>query len=48
MRWYSNMPLSSHEQREYEQILLEELETQYWFNVAWCTTIKAEVILCTQ
>jgi len=47
-QWYSTIPLSFREQREYEQVLLEELETQCWYSVTWCTATKAEVFLCIQ
>lgn len=47
-RWYSILPLSSREEREYEEILLEELEIQFWFTVTWCQTTKEEIIICKQ
>jgi hypothetical protein len=47
-RWYSILPLSSREQREYEEVLLEELEIQLWFSVTWCRAAEAEIILCRQ
>ncbi len=48
MRWYSTIHLSLHEQREYEQVLLDELDTQVWFTISWCTAMEAEVVLCIQ
>jgi hypothetical protein len=47
-RWYSTLPLSPREQREYEQILLDELDIQIWFAVAWSSTVQSEIVLCTQ
>lgn len=46
--WYSIMPLSSREQREYEEVLLEELDNQRWYSVAWNDVSEAEVVLCIQ
>jgi hypothetical protein len=47
-RWYSTIPLSLREQREYEQVLLDELDIQVWFTISWCTSMETEAVLCTQ
>jgi hypothetical protein len=47
-RWYSTSPLSLREQREYEQVLLDELDIQVWFTIDWCITMGAESVLCIQ
>lgn len=45
---YMFLPLSRREQREHEQVLLEELDIQHWFVITWCNALNAEVALSTQ
>jgi hypothetical protein len=47
-QWYSTIPLSLREQREYEQVFLDELDTQIWFTISWCPMMEAEAVLCIQ